>query len=368
MNDFDVLVVGGGPAGSTTAALCAQRGLHVAIFDHARFPRHKVCGDVINPNCWPVLERSGAADKIRTLPRHDIHEALFTAGASEPARIPLPRGTVAISRTLFDQALLEHAGSCGVEVFENETVHEITAARQIVTRSGRFQAGKCIIGADGRHSVTARSAGLARRQFPRTDRIAVQGHFCAPENLNSGVQLHLFRGGYGGIVRVDDEHANLCIVTDRRGAQHRSDCEALFGHTLDQNPHFRAIGLEPRPLEPLQSVHPLQGPMNVPARNGVFLVGDALRVMEPFTGQGILFALRTAEIAADSICAPSRPEENYTKDVTRLYHRRGRTNARLHRLMYHADMARAVIPFVRGFPALAHWLSDNVLGEEPQFR
>jgi flavin-dependent dehydrogenase len=63
MSDFDVIVGGGGPAGATAAAFCAQRGLRVALFEHARFPRHKVCGDVINPNCWPVLERLGVAGK-----------------------------------------------------------------------------------------------------------------------------------------------------------------------------------------------------------------------------------------------------------------------------------------------------------------
>src|SRR5712671_1212063 len=77
MNDFDVIVVGGGPAGATAGALCAQGGLRVALFERTRFPRHKVCGDVINPNCWPVLERLGAAERVLKLPHHDINGALF---------------------------------------------------------------------------------------------------------------------------------------------------------------------------------------------------------------------------------------------------------------------------------------------------
>jgi flavin-dependent dehydrogenase len=108
--------------------------------------------------------------------------------------------------------------------------------------------------------------------------------------------------------------------------------------------------------------------MNVPARNGVFLVGDALRVMEPFTGQGILFALRTAEIAARSIASPSQPEKNYIAEVTALYRHRGRTNEWLRRVMYRERAARAVIPLVRRLPVLARWLADNVLGEEQRFR
>jgi flavin-dependent dehydrogenase len=186
--------------------------------------------------------------------------------------------------------------------------------------------------------------------------------------LDRRVQLHLFRGGYCGLVRVDAERVNLCIVTDRSGARFHNDCEALFGHTVRQNPHFRNLGIEPEPLEPLQSVHPLRGPMNAPARNGVFLVGDALRIMEPFTGQGILFALRTAEIAAESIGSPSQSERSYVANVTTLYQQRGRTNEWLRRVMYREQAARVIIPLVRRLPALARWLADNVLGEERRFR
>jgi len=368
MSDFDVIVVGGGPGGATAAALCAQRGLNVALFEHARFPRHKVCGDVINPNCWSVLNKLGVSEKIRALPQHEIEAALFTAPAGEAINVPMPRGARAIRRSLFDHTLLEYARACGVQVFENETVHEITLERRVVTSMGRHHARKGIIGADGRHSMTARSMGLVLKPPGSNGHIAFQAHFRAPPALDHRVQLHLFRGGYCGVVRVDTERANLCIVTDRRGARFHNDCEALFGHTVRQNPHFRNLGIGPEPLEPLRSANPLRGPMNVPARNGVFLVGDALRVMEPFTGQGILFALRTAELVAESIGSPSQPERNYAADVAILYRRRGRTNEWLRRVMYRERAARAIIPLVRRAPGLARWLADNVLGEEQRFR
>jgi flavin-dependent dehydrogenase len=368
MGDFDVIVVGGGPAGATAATLCTQRGFRVALFEHSRFPRHKVCGDVINPNCWPVLEKLGVAEKIRALPHHDIEAALFTAPVGGVVNVPMPRGAVAIRRSLFDQALLEHARTCGVQVFEDETVHEITPEKRVLTGRGCYRARKGVIGADGRHSMTARGAGLVRKHPGGNGHIAFQAHFLAPPALDHRVQLHLFRGGYCGLVRVDAERVNLCIVTDRRGARFHNDCEALFGHTVRQNPHFCNLNIEPTPLEPLQSAHPLRGPMNVPARNGIFLVGDALRVMEPFTGQGILFALRTAEIVAESIGSASQPERNYAAGVTTLYRRRGRTNEWLHRVMYRERAACAIIPLVRRLPGLAHWLADNVLGEERRFR
>ncbi len=178
------------------------------------------------------------------------------------------------------------------------------------------------------------------------------------------MQLHLFRGGYCGLVRVDTECANLCIVTGPWAARFHRDCEALFAHTVWQNPHFRESGVAPEPLEPLRSAHPLQAPANRAAGHGVFLAGDALRVMEPFTGQGIFFALRTGEMAAEAISLPSRREEWYAAAVAQLYRQRGRTNDCLRHAMYRERAARVVIPLVRHAPRLAHWLADNVLGGE----
>jgi flavin-dependent dehydrogenase len=123
-------------------------------------------------------------------------------------------------------------------------------------------------------------------------------------------------------------------------------------------------GVPPEPLEPLQSAHPLQVPANRPAGSGVFLAGDALRVLEPFTGQGIFFAVLTGEMAAEAIGCPSRSEERYAAAGATLYLRRARTNESLRHAMYRERAARVVIPLVRHAPRLARWLADNVLGGE----
>jgi menaquinone-9 beta-reductase len=368
MSDFDVIVVGGGPAGSTAGTFCAQHGLRVALFEHARFPRHKVCGDVINPHCWPVLERLGVAERIRALPHHEIDGAIFATTKTPAVTIALPSGTVAIARSSFDAALLDHARTCGVHVFEEQTVHDVTTDGRVVTGAGTSRSTRAIIGADGRHSVTARKAGLVRKPGNGSGSIAFQSHFRAPEAVSNEVQLYLFHGGYCGLVRVDAKRANLCIVTDRHGARFHNDCEALFAHTVWQNPRFRALGIRPETLGPLQSAHPLRAPMNRAAGNGIFLVGDALRVMEPFTGQGIFFALRTGELAAQSICRSQCSEETYGAGVAKLYRRRGRTNEWLRRVMYRERAARTIVPIVERVPRLARWLADNVLGDEQRFR
>jgi menaquinone-9 beta-reductase len=368
MNRFDVIVAGGGPAGSTAATFCAQRGLKVALFEHARFPRHKVCGDVINPNCWPVLEQLGVADKVRALPQHKIDGALFTVSQSNAVTVPVPQGMLAIRRSLFDACLLEQARSCGVAVFEGETVHGITRGNEIITRSGRYVALKGVIGADGRHSVVARTSGLGLVSDRINGHIAFQSHFRAPKSLNSHVQLHLFRSGYCGVVRVDAEYANLCLVTKRANARLRNDCEALLAITAQHNSRFCALGIRPELLGAWHTACPLRTPINVPAKDAVFLVGDALRVMEPFTGQGIFFALRTAKLAAQALLNSQCPAATYATAVKRLYREHARTNEWLRRLMYREREAGRVMAAVKFVPALRRWFASNVLSVGAQVR
>jgi flavin-dependent dehydrogenase len=152
-------------------------------------------------------------------------------------------------------------------------------------------------------------------------------------------------------------------VAGRDSVRDRDDCEALFAHTVGRNSLFHALNIAPEPVEPLQCVRPVRTPTNVPAKNGVFLVGDALRVMEPFTGQGIYFALRTAELAAEAMGVPHGPEAAYAAAVARFYRHRARTNDWLRQLMYHERAARVAIGTLRNWPWMVSQLADNVLGE-----
>src|SRR5712692_10546552 len=116
MEVVDVAIVGGGPAGSTCAAFCAAAGLRTLLLEREKFPREKVCGDCLNPACWPVLDRLGLAGRVRNFPHGILDTVEFIAIGGQKVRVDLPLGEeseIAIKRSLFDNLLLTRARELG---------------------------------------------------------------------------------------------------------------------------------------------------------------------------------------------------------------------------------------------------------------
>ena len=109
---WDVAIVGSGPAGASCAAFCAAAGLRTLVFERANFPREKVCGDCLNPTCWPVLERLDIADEVRAAPHGKLPRVEFIDSNGRSITSPLPSGKhaeIALRRSVLDQILLRRA-------------------------------------------------------------------------------------------------------------------------------------------------------------------------------------------------------------------------------------------------------------------
>src|SRR5881275_2679262 len=125
MEIFDVAVVGGGPAGSSCAAFCAANGLRTILIEREKFPREKVCGDCLNPQCWPIIRRLQLEDRVRALPNGVLDRVEFVSLRGRKLRVELPRGEnaeIAVKRSLFDALLLDRARELGVVVHDGTTV------------------------------------------------------------------------------------------------------------------------------------------------------------------------------------------------------------------------------------------------------
>ena len=316
MEIFDVAIVGGGPAGSSCAVFCALAGLRTLVLEREKFPREKVCGDCLNPSCWPVLERLSLAQRVRDLPHSKLASVEFIAINGRKVVVDLPTGDdceLSVKRSLFDDLLLRRARELRAHVREGTTVTALNCSHGPVARPGRDAPqrrgysgdwrietatgesffARTLVGADGRNSTVARLCNLLPRHA--RERVALQAHIPLPRNFGRRVVLQFLPEGYSGQAPVNETELNLCLVgTPPTISRLRRWAERYFEITSDQ---------------PWRTITPLtRSPVSC-AHENLFFLGDAARVVEPFTGEGIYYAIRSGELAAIAISKTTRGED-----------------------------------------------------------
>jgi menaquinone-9 beta-reductase len=307
----DVAIAGAGPAGSLAALLLARAGLRVRLFDRARFPRHKLCGDTLNPGALAVLHRH--ADLAPLIAQSDPIDGMIVTG---------PRGVTvratyghdvtgrAITREAFDQWLLSEATAAGATLEDNVIVRaaSITDGRvcglTIARGRGRVvHPARIVIAADGRRSTVAVGRGLSR-QPTRPRRWAIGAYFTGVLGGTRLGEMHIRHGHYIGVAPLPGGVTNACLVVPHiAGDAPITEPAALLRRYLSADRQ-----LAPRFAEARQVSSPtVLGPMAVEARAagepGLLLAGDAAGFIDPMTGDGLRFAFRGAEIAADVVLA-----------------------------------------------------------------
>ncbi len=305
----DVLVVGAGPAGSATALFLARSGFDVTLLDRAAFPRDKPCGEYLTPGAVRLLR-----DELGILP------ALMQAGAVRLTREtvvphrarPFSGSTDALAcpRVVTDVVLRDAAEHAGVRVLEG------VKARSILRDSGRVVGldtdrgeyrARVIVGADGTHSLLARDMGVVR-PIRRLQRLALVTHYMGGAETSDAVTMHLPHDGSDACCGVGaacgpDGTRNVNIVVPLSEApQMAGRRQVYFEERLQRSfPQVWEQVRESAQAGPLRSVGCFGHHTSRAADDGAVLVGDAATFINPFTGEGVFFALRGAQLAAESI-------------------------------------------------------------------
>ncbi len=308
METFDVAIVGGGPAGSSCAAFCALAGLRTLVLEREKFPREKVCGDCLNPSCWSVLEHLGVAQQVQALPHSKLESVEFIAIDGHQVIVDLPTGErceTSVKRCLFDDVLLKRARDVGAQVREETTVTSLANNGNwtIETATGESFSAQMLLGADGRNSTVARLCNLL--PHPTRERVALQAHVPLPRDFGRRIVLQFLPQGYSGQTPVNETELNLCLVgTPPTISELRQWAQRHFEIAADQSWHT----ITPLTRSPVPCGH-----------ENVLFVGDAARVVEPFTGEGIYYALRSGELAANAITKISlgKDQQSALREFTR---------------------------------------------------
>ena len=293
MERFDVIVVGAGPAGSTTAYRLARAGARVCLFDRARFPRDKPCGGGLTVRALrelpfpvdPVVEDAATRFQLR---------AAYRRGFERRSREPL---VLLTQRRRLDALLAERAAAAGADFRDGQKVDAVSAddGGVSVEVAGRRIAAAALVGADGANGVVARDLGLAHEI---EHGVALEGNVAHSDVRRARyahtlvLEFGVVPGGYGWVFPKGD-HVNVGVGGwASEGRRLRAHLQRLCdAHTL---PFNRVTALRGHRLPTRRAGARL-------ARGRVVLTGDAAGLVDPFSGDGIYEALLSGRLAADEV-------------------------------------------------------------------
>jgi flavin-dependent dehydrogenase len=313
---YDLIVIGGGPAGTSAAISAARRGERVMLLERGRFPRHKVCGEFVSAESLGLLtalldSEHGAllCDAVR------IPQArLYVDGHILKTAVDPPAASIA--RLDLDVALWRSAESAGVDGRQQVTVQNVagTGPFQALTTAGEFESC-ALINASGRWSnlnPVPADNGMVREKW-----LGVKGHF-VEQDPEASVDLYFFDGGYCGVqpVNLNGENSNHGRVN--ASAMVRADVASSLSEVFARHPNLRARSRKWQPLSDPVSTSPLIFRTPQPERNHVLMAGDAVAFVDPFVGDGISLALRSGSLAAECLVPFFRGEKSLP-DAARAY-------------------------------------------------
>jgi flavin-dependent dehydrogenase len=290
--EFDLAIIGGGPAGSAAAITAARFGAKVVLLEAGEFPRHRVCGEFVSAESLNVLRdllqfTPAASQGLASAPV--IDQVRFVLGRRQ-LRAPVTPAGISIARYELDMLLWRAAEQAGVKTQCNCEVQtiDVDSPFQLGISCGVLHAESVIIAA-GRWSRFR-----PRVPVPHGPKwIGLKAHF-RESKPPSSTDLYFFEHGYCGVQAVGRDLVNACAVVRSDRAKSLEEVFALHPVLAERSRNWQAI-MDPVTTAPLIYRAP------EPARDNLMFVGDAAAFIDPFVGDGISIALRTGCLAANEL-------------------------------------------------------------------
>ncbi len=370
---YDAVIAGAGPAGSSAAIHLALSGARVLLVEQKKFPRAKLCGEFISPECLNHFARLGVSDQMMSAGGECLSQTVFYSRSGRSVDVPSEwfdhqKGALALglSRAEMDQRLLERARAAGVDVLEEtqvtgliQTGPRVCGVQLRSTQAVNEAHARVVIDATGRTRALARRLNGPQKQDhrERARLVAFKAHFENARPAPATCEIYFYPGGYGGLSSIENGLANLCFITaasDVRACQ--ADPETVLRKIVSRNSRAAYCLAEATVSGEWLAVSLESFGRQEPAPNaGLIMVGDAAAFIDPFTGSGMLMALESGELAARAIVQHLQtlrnngPFDVFARDYRRRYRQqfaaRLRVSAMLRRAAFVPRLAELAMRF-----------------------
>ncbi len=332
---YDAIIAGAGPAGTSAAIHLATRGARVLLVEAKKFPRPKLCGEFISPECALHFDRLGVAREMLDSGSAKITETKFYVPSGNGVRMPSEwfqsgghRVALGLSRAEMDARLLSRARAVGVDVLEEAPVYGliieedcVRGVRLKVNGDERDYRSFVTIDATGRARALSRhvrsGASVTHQQSKkRAPLVAFKAHLENTSADDNTCEIYFYQGGYGGLSAIENGLSNLCFIVRADDVRTTGSDAARAMREIVMSNKRAACALRSARVRSEWLCVALEsfGRRELVPIDGLIAAGDAASFIDPFTGSGMLMALESGELAAEVISrhlASQRCEESF---------------------------------------------------------
>ncbi len=345
MNSFnyDICIIGGGPAGSTAGCFLSEKGFNVCLVEREIFPREKLCGEFLSHEVTVVLKSLKLYDEFLSLEPNKIKTFRLMHDQNIDLAASLNFDAYGLRRSTFDSFLLNSAQKRGVHIFQPFAVKNIVRSNnhyEIILKNRNNNTAKItassVIGAYGKHSIIDK---MLERNFvdAKSNLAGIKFHtnYNTMKNLpKDEIQIYTGKGIYCGVNSVDNEKVTICFLVDRK-LLNDSPIKNL-SELINKIQIFKNIFTTS--FESLANTASFYGAGNIYfgkkdlMHEGVFMIGDAARMIAPLTGDGIGMAMESAKLVSEVLTQEKKlnrdrklTEHIYRKKWEELFNNRVKT-------------------------------------------